>query len=167
MYKCLHIHSQHVKNRSVSKTSSRTPTPSWPQASNGDAEMSSDTDVDSSSRPDSEAPRKRTAHSARSLVADPTGAGKEDTTDIASSLYPSLAFSTVSTPTTVEIDPAHCKPQRGQRGTESVSPFCLPSPLYSILGPRRTLHMLSESVLPTQQRPVRSVSGDLCVCVCV
>ena len=57
---------------------------------------------------------------------------------------------------TVEIDPA-LRPPRPQRRSEPIGAFCLPSPHQSILGPRRTLTILSDSALTSSQRPIRKV----------
>lgn len=57
---------------------------------------------------------------------------------------------------TVEIDPA-LRPPRPQRRSEPMGAFCLPSPHQSILGPKRTLTILSDSALTGSQRPVRKV----------
>lgn len=74
---------------------------------------------------------------------------------------------------TVEIDP-HAKPpgrlrsrSLGEMDASRGSCLCLPSPVSSILGPRKTLKVLSESLIPAGARPVREVINiQECVCEC-
>lgn len=58
---------------------------------------------------------------------------------------------------TVEIDP-NSRGSRTTLGLERSSCVCLPSPVSSILGPMRTLQILTESSELEDQRPVRQVS---------
>lgn len=50
------------------------------------------------------------------------------------------------------------KPLKLNSESEISSYVCLPSPLTSILGPRKTLHILNESAESVNSRPVRQVS---------
>ena len=70
---------------------------------------------------------------------------------------PSTPLSPAPSPSTpmVEIDPCVTHQQKDDSGS---SGFCLPSPLTSLLGPRRTLNVLNEHVDESAQRPVREVS---------
>ena len=70
---------------------------------------------------------------------------------------PSTPLSPAPSPNTpmVEIDP--CVTYQQKDGS-SGGGFCLPSPLTSLLGPRRSLNVLSEHVDESAQRPVREVS---------
>ena len=61
-------------------------------------------------------------------------------------------------PYTIEIDPSSCKSAQNTTScsSEQAGNFCLPSPLQSILGPIRTLHVFNETA-PANHRPVRQV----------
>lgn len=59
---------------------------------------------------------------------------------------------------TIEIDPTQ-RPPRPLRRSDPLGNFCLPSPLQSILGPKRTLSVLSDSAVTGSQRPVRKVTS--------
>ena len=61
-------------------------------------------------------------------------------------------------PYTIEIDPSSKPSLNSSSSTEpSGGNFCLPSPLQSILGPIRTLHIFNESSATLSHRPVRQV----------
>lgn len=144
---------QHLRNRTGTRAPRQPPSPptaAW--TSNGDADANSDTDMDSLSTTSVDPPAKSLVKFSTSPIPD-TSAGY-----LVDGGASSTVFSVLPTPI-VEIDPTHCKPQRSQRRPETT--FCLPSPLTSILGPQRTLHMLNESILPHPQRPVRSVREHL------
>lgn len=67
---------------------------------------------------------------------------------------------TPTQPYTIEIDPSSKPPVNG-RGSTSEGNFCLPSPLQSLLGPIRTLHLFNESAPANHTcRPVRQVRAE-------
>lgn len=60
-------------------------------------------------------------------------------------------------PYTIEIDPSFKLPQNNcLSNNDHAGNFCLPSPVQSILGPIRTLHIFNGTA-PTNHRPVRQV----------
>lgn len=60
----------------------------------------------------------------------------------------------VPTPGTPMIE---INPDVGHRQKEELSGFCLPSPLTSLLGARRIMNVLNDSIDAASQRPMREV----------
>ena len=133
-----------------------------PQKSNGPPNG----ELCSPSSPSSYTPSPVTPHSPPSTLSQdrvPPGTSSDGTTIVEiedPSLKPNRCEHTVQTPPTTlhthMCTISHAHTHRGSRQKDHTpSGFVLPSPLLSILGPKRTLNLLSESVSSESGRPVR------------